>query len=264
MEGERKPVRKLEEDPTRCFKCQQIGVGPKHTTHNCTSLTDICAKCAGAHPTAGCKIPKAKWRCASCLKVKLPHNHAAWDRCCLCFLKEKAKLRDRKPEYKYKYFPEKDLPWMWAMRNDLDEFGEDERWKGGSGEKRYATQQNRLTSRDQGYSMPLGNGPQFGKTPRMPHHNNPKNFARRSLNEVEKSKPQPEPSREGMDSSQVTEEQRREDDNSRGWQGTRRGDGSRSVSRRSRATSDNAWTDALPRSPPNDNHHQSPQCSTPH
>ncbi len=74
--GRRALVRRELVEPKRCAKCQGY---EGHFAKECPSQADVCATCAGAHPTAQCDVKDpALYRCASC---GVP-GHAAWDRNC--------------------------------------------------------------------------------------------------------------------------------------------------------------------------------------
>lgn len=153
VEGERKRARKLEDDPRRCYRCQIME--PGHTTKNCKSPMEVCAKCAGRHATSTCKVPKQSYKCASCIEHNTDHNHAAWDRKCPVFLEERERIRTRRPENRYRYYPHPDEAWTWEL---FDE-GRDgtRRWMGNQEERRHIAglYQN---IRDKGYGNTLGNG----------------------------------------------------------------------------------------------------------
>ena len=50
VEGQRFKVRKLMEEPKRCFKCQQLG----HMATGCKEIHEICSNCTGAHTGREC------------------------------------------------------------------------------------------------------------------------------------------------------------------------------------------------------------------
>jgi hypothetical protein len=54
VEGKHVGIRKLQQEPKRCLKCQEMGV--THVAANCKSLHDVCAQCRGLHWTANCTV----------------------------------------------------------------------------------------------------------------------------------------------------------------------------------------------------------------
>ena len=152
IDGSRHDARKLEEDPKRCFKCQIIGTG--HNAANCKS-NEICANCAKEHPTGECGASRADFRCATCKKDKRQDDHAAWDRQCPAFLEEKARLRDRKPENHFRFYPSEHDSWTWVRHEDSLADGYTDRWTGN--DPRRGAQRPTDPRRDNGYGRPLGN-----------------------------------------------------------------------------------------------------------
>ena len=65
VEGQRFKVKKLEELPRRCFKCQRIG----HLANICRDISVICPNCAGAHAGSECVVSSDKYRCINCSKA---------------------------------------------------------------------------------------------------------------------------------------------------------------------------------------------------
>ena len=61
-----------------------------------------------------CRAMRAEFRCATCKKDRRKDDHAAWDRQCLAFIKEKAHLCNRKPENHYRFFPVEYEDWTWV------------------------------------------------------------------------------------------------------------------------------------------------------
>ena len=155
IDGSRHDARKLEEDPKRCFKCQIIGSG--HTAATCKSQ-EICSNCAKDHPTSDCRATQAEFKCATCQKDKRQDDHASWDRQCPAFIEEKARLRDRKPENHFRFFPTEHEPWTWVRHEDSLADGYADRWTGN--DSRRGPQQPRDSRRDDGWGKPLGQGPQ--------------------------------------------------------------------------------------------------------
>ncbi|KAI9057811.1 hypothetical protein FKP32DRAFT_1660658 [Trametes sanguinea] len=69
-------VRRDVEEPKRCARCQSYD---GHFARDCTVDRDICATCAGSHPTAECvERDPHRFRCINCRE----DGHAAWDHNC--------------------------------------------------------------------------------------------------------------------------------------------------------------------------------------
>ena len=116
IDGQRFQVRKLEDLPRRCFKCQRIG----HLAGKCVEIHDVCPLCAGAHTSDQCKVLPVNYRCINCTKAKKPSNHAAWDRMCPSMGAEKVKRDARNPDSQYKYFLTKE-EWTWAKKQGFED-----------------------------------------------------------------------------------------------------------------------------------------------
>ena len=178
IDGSRHGARKLEEDPRRCFKCQLIGVS--HTAATCKS-NEICANCAREHPTGECQAARAEFKCATCKKDKRQDDHAAWDRQCPVFIEEKARLRDRKPENHFRFYPGEYEPWTWIRHDDSLADGHTDRWMGN--DPRRGPQQPRDERRDNGWGKPLGHAAQESVDtwiPRTNDNRHPTNQGQRS------------------------------------------------------------------------------------
>ena len=154
IDGSRHDTRKLEEDPKCCFRCQIIGLG--HTATSCKSQ-EACSNCAKDHTTSECRATWAEFSCATCKKDKRQDDHTSWDRQCPAFIEEKARLRDRKPENHFRFFPTEHEPWTWVRHEDSLADGFTDRWTGN--DSRRGPQQPRDTRRDDGWGRPLGQGP---------------------------------------------------------------------------------------------------------
>jgi hypothetical protein len=113
LEGQRFRVRKMLEEPKRCYKCQRLG----HTATGCKEIHEICPNCAGAHSGKDCDRTPDKYRCANCLKARLKPNHAVWDRDCPSMQEERRKKAERDPSSKYKFFPTEE-EWTWERKDD--------------------------------------------------------------------------------------------------------------------------------------------------
>jgi len=153
IEGIRHEARKLEEDPKRCFRCQLIGAG--HMAATCTA-SEACSNCSGHHATGECRANRAEFRCVTCKKNKQQDDHASWDRRCPAFLQEKARLREKKPENYYRYYPSARDPTTWVTHEESFAGREAERWMGN--ENRPLHNAARAAQRDDGWGKSLGTG----------------------------------------------------------------------------------------------------------
>lgn len=65
----------------QCHNCSRFG----HTDKWCSN-NPCCPNCAGKHSMRECSIPRnspdQQYSFSNCLKAKLSHNHAAWQKCC--------------------------------------------------------------------------------------------------------------------------------------------------------------------------------------
>ena len=113
VEGQRFRVRKMLEEPKRCYKCQRLG----HTATGCKEIHEICPNCAGAHMGEVCDRTPDKYKCVNCLKAKLKSNHAVWDRDCPSMQEERRKRAERDPNSKYKFFPTEE-EWTWERKDE--------------------------------------------------------------------------------------------------------------------------------------------------
>lgn len=114
--GKRVTNRKLIQEPRRCMKCQGIGGG--HLAAECPQVADTCGTCAGAHRTETCQISDSRgYRCANCQT----RGHAAWDRTCPAFLSSAARLTERNPDNKYRYFLSDD-PSTWEQLHNPPDY----------------------------------------------------------------------------------------------------------------------------------------------
>ncbi|KAJ6470019.1 hypothetical protein C8R45DRAFT_875311, partial [Mycena sanguinolenta] len=105
-QGKNYRVRKSDEEPRRCVKCQKFD---GHIAHACKSLVDVCGRCAGDHRTQDCTVTESReMKCSNC-QVS---GHAAVDRSCPFFLKEVQRKRSRDPTAGYRYIPTSD-PKTW-------------------------------------------------------------------------------------------------------------------------------------------------------
>ena len=113
IEGQRFRVRKMLEEPRRCFKCQRTG----HMAAGCKEIHEICPNCSGAHAGKDCSKQPKDFRCINCIKAKLPAGHAVWDRNCSSMLEARKKIAERSPESRYKFFPTEE-DWTWERKED--------------------------------------------------------------------------------------------------------------------------------------------------
>lgn len=116
IEGKKVSVRKLDQEPRRCLKCQFFGKG--HVAADCKSVHETCGTCAGMHRSSECTIDDpAQFICVNCRDQKKPHDHASWDRECPSFVDHRAAFSARHPEQRYKFFPSED-PATWVRQED--------------------------------------------------------------------------------------------------------------------------------------------------
>lgn len=88
-------IKRIEEDPTRCLKCQHFG----HIATKCSAPADICSHCGGDHRSNVCSN-KDKHFCVNC-KVS---EHSSWSRACPKFIAERDALNHRKPDNRRRFF----------------------------------------------------------------------------------------------------------------------------------------------------------------
>lgn len=114
VEGRTAEAQILDEDPKRCFKCQAY---TSHVATECPAGTPTCGLCGGKHDTKAC-TNKDQARCVNCVKacVQNPH-HPAFSRACPCFIQEKKRIAEKRPEQGYKFYPTAD-PATWVRRKE--------------------------------------------------------------------------------------------------------------------------------------------------
>ncbi|KAJ7083394.1 hypothetical protein B0H15DRAFT_746481, partial [Mycena belliarum] len=105
VQGRHIRVRKMDDEPRRCSRCQSYD---GHLAHACKATSSVCARCASDHRTVDCLATEAEFSCGNC-KVS---GHAAASRECPVFLKEVEKKRTRNPTSGYRYLPTAD-PRTW-------------------------------------------------------------------------------------------------------------------------------------------------------
>ncbi|KAJ6447846.1 hypothetical protein C8R45DRAFT_764730, partial [Mycena sanguinolenta] len=107
-QGRRINVRKSDDEPSRCVKCQGVD---GHFAANCKATHDTCGRCAEQHRTAECTVldqEKDKMKCSNCGAG----GHGAVDRTCPFFQQAVRAKRERDPTAGYRYFPTAD-PKTW-------------------------------------------------------------------------------------------------------------------------------------------------------
>ncbi|KAI0362897.1 hypothetical protein BV20DRAFT_976115 [Pilatotrama ljubarskyi] len=115
LAGRKVLVRRDLEEPKRCARCQGYD---GHFARECQAGTDVCANCAGTHPTSQCRAAgeTSAYRCANCGV----DGHAAWDRSCPT-LRAKVRARAiRKADAGFRFFVT-NAPETWV--SDEDELG---------------------------------------------------------------------------------------------------------------------------------------------
>ncbi|KAG8783400.1 hypothetical protein FRC12_019764 [Ceratobasidium sp. 428] len=95
LNGEPVQFRQIEEEPTRCLKCQKYG----HRVAKCTATRDYCSQCGDDHRSSACPDRRRRY-CVSCNFDK----HASWFRGCPAYERERVRLNQRKPENCRKHF----------------------------------------------------------------------------------------------------------------------------------------------------------------
>jgi hypothetical protein len=112
IEGKHVFGRKDIQEPKRCMKCQEF---KPHIAANCPAIHDTCAQCSSIeHRTKDCEARPDQTRCSNCRT----NGHAASSRQCPIFIRESAKLAQRRPENRYKYIPVVDDPSTWELLNE--------------------------------------------------------------------------------------------------------------------------------------------------
>jgi len=119
IQGERRWVKKMEDEPKRCYRCQLIDPAPGHRAATC-ERAEICANCGSTeHQTGKCETAVSKFRCASCTLGKRKANgHASWDRRCPIYIEKQLALRDKIPENHFFYYPDESELWTWEQKHD--------------------------------------------------------------------------------------------------------------------------------------------------
>ena len=80
----------------------------------------------------------------------------SWDRRCPAFLQEKAKLREKRPENYYRYYPLARDPTTWVTHEESFAGMVAERWMGNESRSLYNA--GKATQQDNGWGNPLGIG----------------------------------------------------------------------------------------------------------
>ncbi|KAH9847030.1 hypothetical protein C2E23DRAFT_725000 [Lenzites betulinus] len=99
LAGRKILVRRDMDEPKRCARCQAYG---GHFARECKAAHDVCANCAGVHPTSQCGVAgdPQRYRCANCDE----DGHAAWDRACPALRKRVSAHIHRKADSGFRFF----------------------------------------------------------------------------------------------------------------------------------------------------------------
>ncbi len=130
-------VRRDQEEPQRCAKCHRYD--PPHLARDCKAIHETCANCASIHHrTADCTISSQDdFRCVNCNNER---GHAAWEKTCPVYKQALQKLRTRRPEAGFRFFPLAGDPYTWeSIDGGEDLFLED------SGRRRRRSPPNQLS-----------------------------------------------------------------------------------------------------------------------
>ncbi len=85
-------------EPKRCARCQHYD---RHSAKECQAPGDVCAMCAGPHPSACCPgADPNQYRCANCGI----EGHAAWDKTCPTFLEKVCTYSVRRADPGFRFF----------------------------------------------------------------------------------------------------------------------------------------------------------------
>lgn len=85
-------------EPKRCARCQKYD---GHFAKDCPAPGDVCATCAGPHPSAHCDCSDPSLhRCANCGV----DGHAAWDKACPVFLEKVRTHSARRADSGFRFF----------------------------------------------------------------------------------------------------------------------------------------------------------------
>jgi hypothetical protein len=102
VDGKKVWGRKILSEPTRCVKCQMVGVD--HIAATCKSIHDTCARCGEMHRTAECVVPDGARACANCRGAGVQHHgHGAADRNCPVFANKLQHALERNPDARFKF-----------------------------------------------------------------------------------------------------------------------------------------------------------------
>lgn len=112
LAGRRVLVRRELEEPKRCSRCQAYG---GHFARDCKAPHEVCANCAGEHPTSQCTVAGEphRFRCANCAM----DGHAAWDRACPTLRARVSTHVQRRADSGFRFFVT-NAPETWVSEED--------------------------------------------------------------------------------------------------------------------------------------------------
>lgn len=114
IEGKQVWGRKKLPQPTRCYKCQAIGV--THMASDCWADHDTCGQCGGNHRATDCiATDQSKFNCTNCKQT----GHGPGDRDCPTTKQAVLKMIQRNPVSQLPYFPTSNSKtWEWEQQVD--------------------------------------------------------------------------------------------------------------------------------------------------
>ncbi|RPD56723.1 hypothetical protein L226DRAFT_437660, partial [Lentinus tigrinus ALCF2SS1-7] len=103
------PVHRDQEEPQRCAKCHKYD--PPHLARDCRAIHETCGACASIHhKTAECATTNHDdYRCINCGA----NGHAVWEKRCPAYQRALQKMRARRPESSFRFFPLAEDPYTW-------------------------------------------------------------------------------------------------------------------------------------------------------
>ncbi len=85
---------------------------PPHLARHCKAIHETCATCASInHRTAECPVTERDDFC--CVNCDHALGHAAWEKSCPAYQRALKKLRARRPDAGFRFFPLADDPYTW-------------------------------------------------------------------------------------------------------------------------------------------------------